>query len=320
MSFNICRSVASALPFLAFALTACGDRQITSAPLMTAPTRGSIPVYAAAAPIKDIRPTGKFDIADDTNPPPRTRSRIEYHNGAVLSGGSIVYGIWYGDWSGKLSDQLLLADFLSNLGDSPYFEISRLYPNGAGQAPSGSLAFGGSGADAYSRGVVISDADVEAIVAGRILAGELPLDPTGIYVVLASPDVWESSGLDVTYCAFHTTGIVAGSAFRYAFVADPRRSPQRCAPQGAGPNGSVSGDAMASLIAAELFNIVTDPQLTAWYDKLGLEGADKCAWTYGTTYLAANGTPANVHLGQRDYLLQQLWVPSKNGGACGLHG
>jgi hypothetical protein len=75
---------------------------------------------------------------------------------------------------------------------------------------------------------------------------------------------------------------------------------------------------MVSLIASELFNIVTDPQGTAWYDRLGLEGADKCAWTYGTTYLAANGRPANVHLGQRDYLLQQLWVPGKNGGACGL--
>jgi hypothetical protein len=286
---------------------------------MTAPKPGSIPVYAGGPPSRDIKPTGKgLDVADDTNPPPRTRARIEYHNGAVLYGYSIVYVIWYGDWSGNTPDQLLLADFLSNVGARPYFEISRLYPNGAGQTPSGLVVFGGSGADAYSHGATISDADVEAIVAGRILAGELPLDPLGIYLVLASPDVWESSGLDVTYCAFHTTGIVAGSAFRYGFVGDPRRSPQRCAPQGVGPNGSLGGDAMVSLIAAELFNTVTDPQLTAWYDKFGLEGADKCVWTYGTTYLAANGKPANVHLGTRDYLLQQLWVPNKSGGACGL--
>jgi hypothetical protein len=26
-----------------------------------------------------------------------------------------------------------------------------------------------------------------------------------------------------------------------------------------------------------------------------------------------------VHLGARDFLLQQLWVPGKNGGACELH-
>jgi hypothetical protein len=312
-------SLRAAVVLAAALSTACKDvGPPTSAPLMTAPTRGSIPVYAAAAPNRDLRPTGTFDIFDDTAPPARTRYRIEYHNGAVLHGSSVVYVIWYGDWSTNTADQLLLADFLSNLGGRPYFEISRLYPNGAGQAPSGLLAFGGSGADSYSHGTAISDADVEAIVGGRILAGELPLDPSGIYLVLASPDVWQSPGLDVTYCAFHSTGTIVGSAFRYGFIGDPRRSPQRCAPFGAGPNGSLSGDAMVSLMAAELFNIVTDPQGTAWYDRLGLEGADKCAWTYGTTYLAANGRPANVHLGQRDYLLQQFWVPGKNGGACGL--
>jgi hypothetical protein len=146
------------------------------------------------------------------------------------------------------------------------------------------------------------------------------LNASTIYVVLASPDIWESSGLDVTYCAFHSTGVVNGKSFRYAFVANPARSPQRCGPQGLGPNQNWTGDAAASLLAAELFNMVTDPDLTAWYDKIGLEGADKCAWTFGTTHTTANGGRANVRFGQYEYLLQQLWVPSKNGGACGLQG
>jgi hypothetical protein len=46
--------------------------------------------------------------------------------------------------------------------------------------------------------------------------------------------------------------------------------------------------------------------------------ADKCAWNFGTTYKAPNGALANVHLGTRDYLVQQLWLPSKNGGSCAL--
>ena len=46
---------------------------------------------------------------------------------------------------------------------------------------------------------------------------------------------------------------------------------------------------MASILAHELEESVTDPDLNAWYDSRGGENADKCAWTFGTTYTAANG-------------------------------
>jgi len=78
----------------------------------------------------------------------------------------------------------------------------------------------------------------------------------------------------------------------------------------------VGADAAASHLVGLLSDIVTDPAFGAWYDKLGLEMADKCVWTYGTTYTATNGRRANFKFGQRDYLIQQLWVPSKGGGAC----
>ena len=40
---------------------------------------------------------------------------------------------------------------------------------------------------------------------------------------------------------------------------------------------------MASVIAHELVEAVSDPQLNAWYDRRGYENADKCAWTFGST-------------------------------------
>jgi len=317
-NFRMFRGFTSALLLPVLSLAACRDTQPSSAALPTAPKPGSIPVYAGGPPSRDIPPTGKLDVADDTVPPPRTRYRIEYHNGSFLSGNVVVYLIWYGNWANNIADQLILANLVSALGSTPYFNIARLYSNAAGQAPSSSLIYGGAFVDSYSHGAIISDDDVEAIVAGQIVAHGMPLDPSTVYVVLASPDVWESSGLDVTYCAFHNTGVVNGSPVRYAFVANPARSPQRCGPQGLGPNQNWTGDAAASLLAAELFNVVTDPGFSAWYDKLGLEGADKCAWTFGTTHTTANGGRANVRFGQFEYLLQQLWVPSKNGGACAL--
>ena len=60
----------------------------------------------------------------------------------------------------------------------------------------------------------------------------------------------------------------------------------------------------------------TDPDLNAWYDRRGMENADKCAWTFGTTYNNGTGV-ANVHLGSRDYLIQQNWV-NASGGFCAM--
>ena len=76
-----------------------------------------------------------------------------------------------------------------------------------------------------------------------------------------------------------------------------------------------SADAMASIIAHELAETVTDPDLNAWFDSRGYENADKCAWTYGATQTTSNGAKYNVTFGSLNWLLQQNWV-NASGGAC----
>ncbi|PYT19407.1 MAG: hypothetical protein DMG59_00390, partial [Acidobacteria bacterium] len=78
---------------------------------------------------------------------------------------------------------------------------------------------------------------------------------------------------------------------------------------------NAGADGMASIIAHELEEATTDPDLNAWYDVRGYENADKCAWTFGTTYATANGSTANMHLGTRDFLIQRNWVNAA-GGYC----
>ena len=78
--------------------------------------------------------------------------------------------------------------------------------------------------------------------------------------------------------------------------------------QTTGPNGNAGADGMASIIAHELEETVSDPQLNAWYDGTGAENADKCAWTFGTQSTAANGAKYNMTLGSRPFLIQQNWV------------
>ena len=320
----------SAAALLALALLAgCSDAgpPPSTAPATAAvrglPVRPNGDVFTAnAATTKVILPTGKgLDVQDDPNPPPRTRYKVEYHPAPVLAGVSDLYIIYYGDWSTpeRTKDVFIISDFLSTLGWSPYFQIAARYPNASGQAPSSGLLYAGGAIDRYSHGPTVSDADVADIVSGQILNGELPLDPSGIYIVMASPDIAQTSGLFDTYCALHGRAVTLGYASPYIFVGSPARSPARCAPQSVGPNGTLNADAAVSHIAAALFNTITDPTFGAWFDRLGLEPADKCVWTFGATYTAPNGARANVRLGARDYLLQQLWVPSKTGGACGLH-
>jgi hypothetical protein len=273
----------------------------------------------AKAVSNDIMPTGKgMDVKDDPNPPPRTRYRMEYHRDLVLTGYQDVYLIWYGGWANYAADQSVVTDLASTIGATPYLNTVQLYTDSTGSRASSSVIYGGSVTDEYSHGALLSDADIADIVDGQLSSYALPYDPNAIYVVLASPDITASSGQDVSYCALHGMKLVMGARARYVYVGAPSRS-TRCSPQPVGPNGTIDGDGMAYLFAAELANVLTDPLLVTWYDRLGLEMADKCAWNFGTTYTAANGSLANVHLGVRDYLLPTLWAPSKNGGACVLH-
>ena len=80
-----------------------------------------------------------------------------------------------------------------------------------------------------------------------------------------------------------------------------------CAAQTTSPNGNAGADGMASIIMHEAEEATTDPDLNAWYDKSGAEDADKCAWTFGTTSTASNGSKYNITLGSRQYLIQQEW-------------
>jgi hypothetical protein len=72
---------------------------------------------------------------------------------------------------------------------------------------------------------------------------------------------------------------------------------------------------MASILAHELEEAITDPDLNAWFDLHGMENADKCAWQFGPTKTAANGSKYNQTLAGFNWLIQMNWVNS-GGGSC----
>ena len=140
--------------------------------------------------------------------------------------------------------------------------------------------------DNYSRGKVLDDADILSIVSSAISGGHLPSDPNGIYFVLTWQDVQETSGFISQYCGWHSHGTIGGVDIKYSFVGNANtQGLSSCAAQtSSSPNGDPAADAMASIIAHELEESTSDPDLNAWYDDSGNENADKCVWTFGTTY------------------------------------
>ena len=245
-------------------------------------------------------------------------STILYHGGPVILGTTNVYYIWYGNWSGN-SATTILPDFAAGIGGSPYFNINTTYFNSSNAHVSNLVHFAASTTDNYSQGKSLSDAAIQTIVSTAITSGRLPKDTNAVYFVLTSADVTASSGFCTQYCGWHTAGTISGSNIKYSFVGNPDRCPNSCAAQTVGPNGNAGADGMASIIAHELEEAVTDPDLNAWYDGRGAENADKCAWTFGTTYRVANGAGANVKLGARDFLIQQNWVNSGSGFCAMSH-
>lgn len=247
---------------------------------------------------------------------PSSGNGIDYHGGPVMLGAPNVYYIWYGNWSGNTATTIL-EDLAKNIGGSPYFNINTTYYDASSQHVTSAVHFATSTTDSYSQGKSLSDAGVQAVVAKALGTGALSYDSNGVYFVLTSSDVNETSGFCTQYCGWHTHGKITGLDIKYAFVGNPDRCPSACADQTSGPNGNAGADGMASIISHELEESVTDPDLNAWYDRRGQENADKCAWTFGAESAASigNGSKYNMKLGSREFLIQQNWV-NASGGYC----
>ena len=239
---------------------------------------------------------------------------IFFHGGPVMLGTVNIYYIWYGNWGTNTAAQIL-PDLAGSLGGSPYYNINSTYTSGAGVHLSNSVAYGGATTSTLTLGNSLSDSQIQSIVSNAITTGALPGDTNGVYFVLTSSEVTASSGFCTQYCGWHTHATIGGADIKYAFIGNPDRCPSSCAAQTVSPNGNAGADGMASIIAHELEEAASDPDLNAWYDRRGYENADKCAWTFGTTYTADGGGLANMKLGSRDFLIQRNWV-NASGGFC----
>jgi hypothetical protein len=263
-----------------------------------------------------------------------TGNGINYHNGPVMKGTPNVYVIWYGNWNGTGSNTAAtrgaIEHFFSTIGGSALELVNSTYGDTTGNV-TGAVRFGGS--TIVSSSSNLSDSSLQTTVSNALNSGALPRDSNGVYFVLTSSNINETSGFCTQYCGFHTRATLGGVDIKYAFVGNVDRCPSGCEIQSTGPNSpatNVGGiDGMANTISHELEEAISDPDLNAWFDSSGQENADKCNFNFGATstcnangLCTASGTSAraryNQTFGSHNYMLQQNWRNS-GGGACAQH-
>jgi hypothetical protein len=245
--------------------------------------------------------TNPVDVAVTSGSTGPQSPAISFHGGPVMSTPN-VYLIWYGNWaqansSDTAAGKALVTNFLAGLSGSSHFKINTTYNN----VPSGSFIVAGAYNDSYSQGTRLSDSRVQAVVNAAIAPNKLPKDSNGVYFVLTSSDVSESSGFCSKYCGWHTYGTIQGSNIKYSFVGNANRCLSSCSAQTISPNVNAGVDGMISVLTHELEETVTDPNLNGWYDANGAENGDKCAWTFGQP--AASGGPLKTLPGGAAYNL-----------------
>jgi len=261
---------------------------------------------------------------------------IYYHGGPLLTSATRVATVYWanapiyqngpaaGTAGAGTSDGSLVGFLLQNLGGSPYFNINTTYYNAVGTHVQNVVNYTQYWANNQyqvpANGQNVSDANMVAMLQYGFDHGYLTYDATTLYAIFSAGTVNLGGGFGTQYCAYHYHGTVTvnGVSKTVLYAAMPYNAayPSACTNGTASPNGDVGADAEVNTLSHEIEETTTDLLGTSWYDRRGYENADKCAWTWGTTYATANGGVANMKIGGKDFLIQRNWVNAGSGGCA----
>jgi len=217
---------------------------------------------------------------------------LQWHNGPVMHGTTVVPVFWGSKWSNStfVGDKVTGLDyFYSNVGGTPYLHTNFEYTDSSGHV-STSVS---KSSDKTDTSATPSGAPSTTQVLNEVakVTGNNPV-PNAYYPVY-SDQPRGSAG----YCAWHSSGTINGIRVQFGFFfaldGDPGCDPN--APTNLGHSQGLS--ALANVSGHELSEMLTDPQLNAWYDQKGDENSDKCAWTYSGL----------VTIGSQSWKIQGNW-------------
>lgn len=215
------------------------------------------------------------------------------HGGPVLQN-STTYTIFWGG-AGFPSDlRTAMSSFLAGFGSSVYSYIEDQYFSAIGTSQYiSTLVHDPSTPPAGSP----TTAQIVNEVCRVIKAKRLPFDPVdsttnsgGVYFVLTS-----NFPKNINFCGWHAYGPCQGQNIAVSYIPNLKNQ-AGCDPGNLFGANSYSQGARAdvNVVAHELSEAITDPELNAWYDSVGFENGDKCAWVFDSAVTLANSTTWQV--------------------------
>lgn len=179
------------------------------------------------------------------------------------------------------SQKALVERFTNDLGGSAWLNMDSTYYDEDGPTSINVSVGTVVSVPDYSYGQDLSDWDVAGLFSDAINSGALPLSANAIYAVLTDDTVKQhddyGSSFGEVYCGWHSNGIWSeddGSTFdlKWLWVGNALSMyPDNCISYSmrvtyGPPNGDAGIDGMLSVIAHEIAEAMTDPDLLGWRD------------------------------------------------------
>ena len=250
------------------------------------------PPSVAAGPAFGFVPSRNVNHASHSNRRGRV-SLLTWHFGPVMHSTTVAPIYWGSKWgdSSFVDDKVSGLDtFYSKVHGTAYAHTNSEYTDGAGNVSTTNIS---QSSDATDTSAAPSGAPSTGQVLQEVAKVTSGHPQAGAYYPVYSDQPRGNAG----YCAWHSSGTINGIQVEFGFFfnldSDPGCDPG--APTNLGHSQGLS--ALANVSGHELSEMLTDPQLNAWYDQQGSENADKCAWTF-------NGL---VTIGGQSWKIQGNW-------------
>jgi hypothetical protein len=220
--------------------------------------------------------------------------QVSNHGGPVQLASAIYVDFW--GWTTDPSGEApYLTQFLSGIGGTPWLNTVTQYG-----ANNPQQVLRGTWLDPTPAPAQPTDAQVQseaARAADHFGVGSL----VSVNIMVATPTGHTPPGFGSNFCAYHGA-VGARPNITYTLLPYMTDAGASC---GAGVvHGAQGGRDGVSIVAGhEVAEVMTDPLLTTWYDAVGLEIADKCAWTGLTDIGTSSGS----------FPVQALWSNAANG-------
>jgi hypothetical protein len=220
-------------------------------------------------------------------------SLLQYHNGPVQSSGTQLRAIYWGaNWNNStfVGDKVSGLDAIySGIGGTGYARTNWEYTDSTGHVDTTHIS---QLSDVFDYTATPSGAPSTSQVLAEVAKMTNGAPVKNAYYPVYSDKPRGTAG----YCAWHSTGTINGISVQFGFFFNLDGDPG-CDPGDTGTTHSEGLAALANVTGHELSEMLTDPQLNAWYDQQGAENADKCAWTF-------NGL---VTIGTQSWKIQGNW-------------